>query len=397
LDSRRAEQTYRFKKKGRPLNFKFNDRPNMMEDSTDFQSMGFSPGRRDFIHKAGMAVLALSSPLPDFSEYFEKEAMGIVVHSYWSRWNSNVQSERFPAFQDAKQLMLHCYEIGAGGIQVGVGAWSDSFAYEIKSLKEKRGMFLEGSISLPQNDQDSERFENEVKIAKSAGVEVFRTVCLSGRRYEDFKSIEEFEDFKKSSIAALERASKIVAKYQVKLGVENHKDWKAEELVDLIKKLDNDYVGVTIDFGNNLALMEDPNEVIELLAPYAFSTHIKDMGIKEYENGFLLSEVPLGEGIVYLKKAVETCKKYNPDIKFSLEMITRDPLEIPCLTKEYWATFPDAPASVMLEILKLVKEKEFEGALPKVSHLTGEQKLELEEKNILKCLAYSKNTLGIGA
>ncbi len=341
--------------------------------------------------------MALSGPLPDFSGYFEKESMGIVVHSYWSRWNSKVQSERFPAFQNAKQLMAHCHEIGAGGVQVGVNGWTEPFADELKALREKTGMFLEGSISLPQTEQETEKFENEIIIAKNAGVQVFRTVCLSGRRYENFQSKEEFEDFKQHSIASLKRASVIVAKHQVKLGIENHKDWKAEELVGLIKMLDNDYVGATIDFGNNLALMEDPNEVIDILAPYAFSTHIKDMGLKEYEEGFLLSEVPLGKGIVDLESAVEKCKKYNSDIRFSLEMITRDPLEIPCLTKGYWATFPEAPASVMLEMLKLVKGHEFPSDLPKVSHLTGEEKLELEEKNILKCLAYSKEALKIGA
>lgn len=368
-----------------------------MKNDSQISKPDFSQSRRDFIYTAGMAALALSSPIPDFLGYFEKESMGIVVHSYWSRWNSKVQSERFPAIQDAKQLMKHCHEIGAGGIQVGVSGWTNSFAEELKSLREKTGMFLEGSISLPKTDQESERFENEIRTAKNAGVNVFRTVCLSGRRYEDFKSKEAFEIFKMASIASLKRASNIVAKHQVKLGIENHKDWKAEELVDLIKMLDNDFIGVTIDFGNNLALMEDPNQVIEILAPYAFSTHIKDMGVKEFDNGFLLSEVPLGQGIIDLKSAVEKCRKYNPDIRFSLEMITRDPLEIPCLNEEYWATFPEAPASVMLEMLQLVKEKEFPGNLPKVSHLTGEQKLEMEENNILKCLEYSKETLKIGA
>ena len=37
-------------------------------------------------------------------------------------------------------------------------------------------------------------------------------------------------------------------------------------------------------------------EVVEALAPRAFTTHFKDMALEEYEQGFLLSEVPLGTG-----------------------------------------------------------------------------------------------------
>nr|WP_290938706.1 hypothetical protein [Haliscomenobacter sp.] len=85
--------------------------------------------------------------------------------------------------------------------------------------------------------------------------------------------------------------------------------------------------------------MEDPMEVITTLAPYAFSTHVKDMGLGEYEQGFLLSEVPLGSGVVDLSAAVALCKKMNPGITFNLEMITRDPLEIPCFSEGYWPTF----------------------------------------------------------
>jgi len=62
------------------------------------------------------------------------------------------------------------------------------------------------------------------------------------------------------------------------------------------------------------------------------------MAVQEYEEGFLLSEVPLGEGFLDLKKMVAILQKANPTIQFNLEMITRDTLKIPCLTPKYWAT-----------------------------------------------------------
>ena len=117
---------------------------------------------------------------------------------------------------------------------------------------------------------------------------------------ENFKTEKEFLDFKAVSLKSLQLAEPVVRKHKMKLAIENHKDWRAAELVEIIKGLDSEWMGVTLDFGNNLSLLEKPDEVIALLAPYSFSTHIKDMGVKSYSKGFLLSEVPLGEGIVDL-------------------------------------------------------------------------------------------------
>src|SRR5690606_25602157 len=137
-----------------------------------------------------------------------------------------------------------------------------------------------------------------------------------------------------NAIASLQLAEPVVRKHRVKLAVENHKDWRASELIDILDKLDSEWLGVTLDFGNSISLLEDPMDVVRTLAPRALSTHVKDMGVAEYEDGFLLSEVPLGQGLLDLPAIVNICRKYNPEITFNLEMITRDPLKVPCLQDE---------------------------------------------------------------
>ena len=52
------------------------------------------------------------------------------------------------------------------------------------------------------------------------------------------------------------------------------------------------------------------------------------MGVEPYADGFLLSEVTIGAGYVNLKRAIELVRRHRPATKFTLEMITRDPLEI---------------------------------------------------------------------
>ena len=349
--------------------------------------------RREFLKKASAATLALSFPFPPY--LFKETRMGVVVHSYWSRWNSKVESKKYPGFMNALDLLEHCHELGAGGLQVGVNNWTSDFAKKVRDRREKLGLYLEGSIGLPGKKEDVSRFEQDVINAKEAGAQVVRTVASAGRRYELFHSNEAFQEAKKNALASLQWAEPVLSKHRVKLAVENHKDWLAKEFVTMLKAIQSEWVGVTLDFGNSVALLEDPMEVVQTLMPYLFSTHVKDMGVEEYVDGFLLSEVPLGTGILDLPGIVAMCTRQNAAVNFSLEMITRDPLEIPCLKEEYWATFGGVPGTDLARTLRTVRQRKFKNGLPRVSQLSPEDRLAAEEQNIIACLAYGKDNLGL--
>lgn len=349
--------------------------------------------RRYFLQQSSKAAMTL--PFMRLPSIFREMRMGIVVHSYAHRWNSKVESGKYPGFKDALDLMEHCHEIGAGGVQVLVRGWTSDFAKKVRDSREKFGLFLEGSIGLPGSPDDVLRFEREIIAAKEAGASTVRTVCLSGRRYENFQSIESFQNFRKNSIGSLERAEPVVRRHKIKLAIENHKDWRAPELKEILQDLESEWVGVNLDFGNNIALVEDPMTVVKTLAPYTFTTHVKDMGVLEYPEGFLLSEVPLGEGFLDLKKMFDICKEHYQAVNFNLEMITRDPLKIPCLTDDYWATFPSVAPEELAHTLRMVRKHAFSPSLPEVTHLEPEQILAAEERNILTSLEYSKSRLGM--
>lgn len=349
--------------------------------------------RRDFVQSSfGMAM---SLPFLKLPPLFRAMRMGVVVHSYALRWNSKVESQQYPGFRDAIDLIEHCYGIGAGGVQVMVRDWSKDFVKKVRDRREKLGLFLEGSISLPKHAGEVDAFEKEVLSAKEAGASIVRTVCLSGRRYENFSSLQDFRDFRAKSILSITLAEGVVRKHKMRLAIENHKDWKAAELMEIMKSIESEWIGVNLDFGNNVALMEDPMEVVQLLAPYTFTTHVKDMGVKEYADGFLLSEVPLGEGFLDLKEMFAVCRRHFPEVNFNLEMITRDPLKIPCLSDEYWSTFPGAVPQTLARTLRTVRKHDFKTDLPEVSHLASEERLAVEEQNILASFQYSKAQLGM--
>jgi sugar phosphate isomerase/epimerase len=352
--------------------------------------------RREFLRDIttkGMGMMTL--PYLEVPHLLKDIRMGIVVHSYASRWHSKTESQKYPAFTNAIELLEHCHQIGAGGIQTVVREWTGDFSKKLRERREKLGLYLEGSIGSPSGPDDVSRFEQEVIHAKEAGAVVLRTVTSGGRRYEVWHSPKDVEDFKKKAMVSLQSAEPILKKHKVKLAVENHKDWRADELAIAMKQLSSEWIGVTLDFGNSISLIEDPMEVIEKLVPYTMTTHAKDMGVEAYKDGFLLSEVPLGKGLLDLPKIVALCKQHNPAVTFNLEMITRDPLEIPCLKEEYWSVFESVRGNEFARTLRLVRDNKYGSPLPRVSQLNPEERLAVEEENILQCLAYSKNKLGL--
>ncbi len=349
--------------------------------------------RRDFLQKTAVGTLALSFPgLPAMAS---PTRMGIVVHSYWARWQAKTDSKAYPRFTTALDLLDHCHQLGAGGVQVIVDGWTADFARQVRDRREKLGLYLEGSIGLPKKTDDTARFEQQLIQAKEAGARVVRTVCSPGRRYEAFQSADAFLAFQKNAIATLQAVAPLLQKHGVKLGIENHKDWRAQEMAAVLQQLSSEWIGVTLDFGNNIALLDDPMEVVKTLSPYVVSTHIKDMAVDEYADGFRLSEVPLGEGILDLPAMVALCRQHNPAVTFSLEMITRDPLTIPCLTPAYWATFSSLPGTELARTLRMVREHKPANGLPTVAQLSPDERLALEDKNIRSCLDYGHDKLFI--
>ena len=230
--------------------------------------------RRTFLQRATAGAMVLS--LPGMPAFAKELRMGIVVHSYGNRWNSKVASNKYPGFSSALDLLDHSHQIGAGGVQVVVKGWTADFARNVRDKREKLGLYLEGSIGLPKKADEVSGFEQDVIRAKEAGAQVLRTVCSGGRRYEILHSPEAFADMKKAALASLKLAEPILRKHSIKLAVENHKDWRAPELAGMLKQLNSEWIGVTLDFGNNIALIEDPMEVVQTLAPFVFSTHVKD-------------------------------------------------------------------------------------------------------------------------
>ena len=310
-----------------------------------------------------------------------RKRLGVCTYSYGNHWRAARSGANVP-FTDTLQFIDYCHGLGAGGVQIALGSQDLDYAKRVRARSEKLGMYFEGQVSLPKSESDLERFTADIRLGKEAGAEVVRAAALSGRRYETFDSAEAFRAFAEQSWTSVALAEPILRKHRVRLALENHKDWRVEEFVRRLKGLSSEWVGVNVDTGNNIALLEEPHAVVEALAPFAFSSHLKDMAVAPSADGFLLSEVPLGDGFLDLKRMVQALEKANPRIEFNLEMITRDPLRVPCLTGKYWATMAETPASELASALALVQKNQSAKRLPRITGLAPEAQRELEDHHV---------------
>ena len=194
-------------------------------------------------------------------------------------------------------------------------------------------------------------------------------------------------------------AESVLRKHHVRLGIENHKGWRAAEQAAWLHRVGSPWVGVHFDFGNNVSLCEEPAQTLRLLLPYIFACHIKDMAVEPYEDGFLLSEVPLGEGFLDIPAMVAAIRKKDPNIPFDLEMITRDPLKIPVFTEKYWVTFDDSYSPLsgrdLAKVLNIVRKNKPKTPLPRITGMSLEAQLQLEDDNVRKSIAYARQHLDL--
>ena len=293
-------------------------------------------------------------------------------------------------------IVQHCKDIGLAGVQTNPPSTDPEDIKKFRARLESLNLYLISDVDLPKDKSELDRFETQVKAWKEAGA-LYVHVALTGRRYEDFDAVGPWKQMVDRIHMMGELAEPVLAKHKVKLGFENHKGYRSVEQAAWLKKMSSEYLGVCFDFGNNVSLCETPEQTMKTLFPYIMYTHIKDMGVQEYEDGFLLSEVVMGDGALDLKGMVAQLRQKDPNHIFLLEMITRAPLKIPVYTPKYWATFDDTlsplPGRDLANVLAWVKKNQPKKPLPTTDGLSPEQAVKLEDDLNNANIAWAKANL----
>ena len=192
----------------------------------------------------------------------------------------------------------------------------------------------------------------------------------------------------------------------VKIAIENHDgDMQAREVKTLIEEAGKDFVGSTLDTGNPVWVVEDPLVTLEVLAPYAVTTHIRDSVLFEHPRGAAAQWVALGDGQIDFVRFVEQFRRWCPQSSMQLEVITgRPPRVIPYLEQDFWKPFPKALDSEFVRFVTLAKTGHpYMGAMV-IEDVPGQQSpaimsealKEQQRLDLERSLEYAKKRLNVG-
>jgi len=194
-------------------------------------------------------------------------------------------------------------------------SFEESYLTELKAKLDAYGfdrVYAWGHPNGLERGQNEEAFKdmcNSISRAKLIGANVMR-VCGSSSAFLH----EPHEPQIKALITKFRKAMKVADEYGVKLAIENHHDYNATEILQIIEGVESPNFGLTFDTGNFLRLMDDPVSAMEKLAKYTFATHIKDLDVNRTacpNEWNFFSGVPVGRGLIDHTKLIKLLKDAN--------------------------------------------------------------------------------------
>lgn len=226
-------------------------------------------------------------------------------------------------FMDIFGFISKTAELGLDGVMINIiafpgdkylhpewGALGGADPDHLKKVKEeiqKHGLFVE----IDTRGTDSEHLTKVIRVAHSIGADVIRTYCCFNG-YERERLERAPEDIKK--------IVPLLKKYRIKLAVENHEEETADEVIKIIKEVNIPWVGAHCDMGNSMMAWEEPVDAVKKLAPYAYTTHLKDHVIIKYEDQHRVCGVPVGQGNIDLEECFKILVNESTLTRINIEM-----------------------------------------------------------------------------
>lgn len=225
-----------------------------------------------------------------------------------------------------------------------------------------------------------------LRVAKILGASSMRVVLGS------FRDRPEIQRHLEAMTQAIKNVRPQVRDSGVKLSIENHNaDLQAREIKALIEDVGPDVLGVCLDSGNPLAIMEDPHLTLELLGPYATTTHVRDTAVWRIPEGVAMRWVNMGEGNVDIDGWVKKFVKMRPDLPVSFENLPQPtPRIIPIFGADDLRLFPKMPAADLARYLAIAERgKPLPDAAPVPPARRGQQQLD----DLEVCIRYTRKLL----
>lgn len=309
--------------------------------------------RRDFLFTCAVSPAALHAVTPPMSgakfgvDLFSIRSSGWSAFEYLdycARWEADVVHFSEVRFLGGLEEQ-HVKKVGERARELGI------------ELEIGTGSICPSSQSFhAENGPAEEQLARMIEAAQWAGSRIVRAYLGTAR---DRTGAVPLEKHIENAVRVLRAVRARAQDADVKIAIENHAgDMQARELKTLIVEAGTDFVGACVDSGNPLWTLEDPHLTLEVLAPYALTSHVRDSRVWRTPKGAAVRWVRTGEGNVgiesWIRKFVEMC----PGKAVTQEVIVTGPREYPFLEEGFWEPYRDVKAAEFARFLALAEAGE---------------------------------------
>ena len=183
-----------------------------------------------------------------------------------------------------------------------------------------------------------------------------------------------------------------IADSGVKLAVENHGgDLQAREMKTMIEAVGRDVMGVCLDSGNPVWMLEDPHMTLEMLIPYAETCHVRDSAVWKTPEGIAVRWVNMGEGNVDIDGWIRKFIRAKPGLPIIFEnLVSARPRVHAIYDAKFWDNWRQMPASEFSRFLTIADKGTPRPAVPLPAGKTaGQQRIE----DLETCVRYTRDLL----
>lgn len=235
--------------------------------------------------------------------------LGIGTYTYmWAIGFPGVQPEK-P--MNCFDLLSEASELGVHVVQYGPNLALDTLSGEQLDCLVQQARNRSIEIEVGTRGLETEHLRAQIRLAEKVGARLLRTVPeLAGAT----PSMAEIRAALKVIVPDLEHS-------RIRLALENGKV-PAEDLARVLEGLSPEWIGITLDTVNSLAIPEGTREVVRRLAKHTFCFHVKDFVVKRvwHMMGFNVEGCPADKGQMDLAWILAELRAAGADPNAILEL-----------------------------------------------------------------------------
>ena len=178
----------------------------------------------------------------------------------------------------------------------------------------------------------------------------------------------------------------------IKLAVENHGgDLQAREMKMMIEAAGPDVMGVCLDSGNPVWMLEDPHMTLETLIAYTETCHVRDSAVWKVPEGIAVRWVNMGEGNVDIDGWIRKFIQAKPGFPIIFEnLVSGNPRVHAIYDQKFWDNWRRMPAWELSRFLAIAEKGTPKPATPRPADRTAGQQ-RIEDLNV--CVRYTRELL----